>query len=66
LREKHRPKVSENWVLKKMFRPNREEVTGKWRRLHKEKLRKQHLSRNIIRVIKLKRIRWAGLAARVG
>jgi len=58
--------VFENMVLKKIFRPNRDQVTEEWRRLHNEKLYYLYSSPNIIRVIKLKRIRWAGHVARKG
>jgi hypothetical protein len=53
-----------NWVLKKTFGPNCDEVTGEWRRLHKEELYDLFSSQNIIRAIK--RMRWAGHVARMG
>ena len=46
--------------------PRRDEVTGEWRRLHNEELNDQHSSPNIVRVIKSRRIRWAGHVARMG
>jgi hypothetical protein len=57
--------VSEKRVLRRIFGPERNEVTGEWRRLHEEELHALYSSLNIIRVIKLKRMRWAGHVARV-
>jgi hypothetical protein len=54
-----------NWVLKKIFGSNCDEVTGEWRRLHEE-LDDLFYSQNIIRVIKSRRIGWAGHVARMG
>jgi hypothetical protein len=56
LRVEHRLKVSENRVLRRIFRPNKVEVTGGWRRLHNEELHNLYASQNIIRVIKSRRI----------
>jgi hypothetical protein len=53
-------------VLMRIFRPKREEVTGQWRRLHKEELYDLFSSLNVIRVIKSRRMRWAGHVARMG
>jgi hypothetical protein len=53
-------------VLGKTFGPKRDEVTGKWRRLHKEELYDQYSSTNIIRVIKSRRMRSAGHVERMG
>jgi hypothetical protein len=66
LREKHRLRVFNNWVLRRIFGPKRDEVTGEWRRLHKEELYVLYSSRNIIKVIKLRIIRWARHVARMG
>jgi hypothetical protein len=56
----------ENRALRRIFGPKGEEVAGGWRRLHNEELRNLYASPNVIRVIKRKRMRWAGHAARMG
>jgi hypothetical protein len=66
LREEHRLRVFENKVLRRIFGPKRVEVTGEWRKLHNEELRDLYSSPRIIRIIKSKRMRWAGHAARMG
>jgi hypothetical protein len=66
LREKHRLRVFENRVLRRIFGPNRDEVTGGWRKLHNEELHGLYSSSSIIRVIKASRMRWAGQVARWG
>jgi hypothetical protein len=53
-------------VLRRIFGPKRDEVTGEWRRLHNEELNDLYSSPNIIRVIKSRRMRWAGHIARMG
>jgi len=58
--------VFENMVLRRIFGPRRDEVTGEWRRLHNEELNDLYPSPNIVRVIKSRRIRWAGHVARIG
>jgi hypothetical protein len=65
LREEQRLRVFENRVLRRIFGPKREEATGEWRRLHNEELNDLYSS-NIIRVIKSRRMRWAGHVARMG
>jgi hypothetical protein len=57
LREEHRLRVFENRVLRRIFGPKRDEVTGEWRRLHNEELHDLYSSPNIIRVIKSRRTR---------
>ena len=56
----------ENMVLRRIFGPRRDEITGKWRRLHNEVLNDLYSSTNIVRVIKSRRMRWAGHVARMG
>jgi hypothetical protein len=58
--------VFENKVLRKIFGPNRDEVTGGWRKLHNEELRDLYFSPSIIRIIKSMKMRWAGHVARMG
>jgi hypothetical protein len=65
LREERRLRVFENRVLRSVFRPKREEVTGKWRKLHNEELSDLYSLPNIVRVNK-SRLRWAGHVARMG
>jgi hypothetical protein len=55
-----------NRVLRKIFGPKRDEVTGEWRKLHNEELNDLLSSPGIFRVIKARRMRWAGHVARVG
>src|SRR5215470_8129366 len=65
-REAHRLRVFENGVLRRIFGPKRDEVTGEWRKLHNEELEGLYSSPNIVRVIKSRRMRWAGHVARMG
>jgi hypothetical protein len=65
LREEHRLRVFENMVLRKIFGPKRE-VDGSWRKLHNNELHNLYSSPNIVRVIKSRRMRWAGHVARMG
>jgi hypothetical protein len=58
-RAEGRLRVFENGVLWRIFGPKRDEVTSKWEKLHTEKINHLYSSRNIIRVIKLRRMRWA-------
>jgi hypothetical protein len=64
LREEHRLRVFENRVLRKIFGPKREE-DGSWRKLHNDELHCLYSSPNIVRVIKSRRMRWAGHVARM-
>jgi hypothetical protein len=66
LREEHRLRVFENTVLRRIFGPKRDEVTGEWRKLHNEELRNLYPSPDIIRQVKSRRMRWAGHVARMG
>jgi hypothetical protein len=66
-REEHRLKVFENRVLlRRIFGPKRDEMTEERRKLHKEELRDLYSSPSIIRIIKSRRIKWAGHVARMG
>jgi hypothetical protein len=56
--------VFENRVLRRIFGPRRDEVTADWRKLHNEELHNLYSSPNIIRMIKSRRMRWAGQVAR--
>ena len=58
--------VDMNKVLRRIFGPMRDEVTGDWRRMHNEELNDLYSSPNIVRVIKLRRMKWAGHVARMG
>ena len=58
-------RVFENRMLRKIFRPESDEVTGEWRRLQNEE-RNDLYSPNIIRVVKSRRMRWAGHVGRIG
>jgi hypothetical protein len=66
LREEHRLRVFENRVQRRIFVPKRNEVTGEWRKLHNEELHNLYSSPDIIRHVKLRRMRWAGHVARMG
>jgi len=57
LREERKLRVFENKVLRRIFGPRRDEVKGEWRRLHNEELNDLYSSRNIVRVIKSRRMR---------
>jgi hypothetical protein len=56
----------ENRVLRRIFGPKRDEVTGERRKLHNKELQDVYSSPNIIRIIKSRRMRWAGHVARMG
>jgi hypothetical protein len=58
--------VFENRVLRRIFGPKRDEVTGEWRKLHNEELRDLYYSPSIIRIIKSRKMRWASHVARMG
>jgi hypothetical protein len=67
LREEHRLRVFESGVLKRIYKPKRDEVTGEWRKLHNEELHNLYSSTtDIIRQAKSRRMRWAGHVARMG
>jgi len=64
--KKHKLRLFENMVLRKIFGPRRDEVTGDWRKLHNEAINDLYSSPNIVRVIKSRRMRWAGHVACMG
>jgi len=66
LREERRLRVFENMAWRRVFGPKRDEVTGEWRKLHNEELRDLYSLPNIVRVVKSRRMRWAGHVARMG
>jgi hypothetical protein len=63
LREEHRLRVFENRVLRRIFGLRRDEVTGGWRKLHNEEPHNLYSWPSIIRIIKSRRMRWAGRVA---
>jgi hypothetical protein len=65
LREEHRLRVYENRVLRRIFGPKRDEVTGEWRKLHSEELHNLYSSPDIIRQVKSRQMRWAGHVSRM-
>jgi hypothetical protein len=65
-REGHKLRVFENKVLRRIFGPKRDGVTGGWRKLHNEEIHNLYSSPSIIRIIRSRRMRWAGHVARMG
>jgi len=65
LKEERRLRLFENRVLR-IFEPRRDDVTGDWRKLHNEELNDLYWSPNFVRVIKSRRMRWAGHVASMG
>ena len=65
LRGQHRLSVFENRVLRRIFGPRMDRVTGEWRKLHNEELNDLYYAPNIVRVIKSKIMRWMGYVARM-
>ena len=64
--EERKLRVFGNMVLRRIFGPRRDEVTGEWRRLHNEELNDLYSSPSVVLVIKSRRMRWAGHVARMG
>jgi len=65
LREESRLRMFENRVLRRIFGPKRDEVTGKWSKLYNDKINDLHSSPNTLRVIKSRRMRWTGHIVRM-
>ena len=66
LRDGRRLRMFENRVLRRVFWPKRDEVTGEWRKLHNEELSDLYSIPNIVQVVKSRRMRWVGHVARIG
>jgi hypothetical protein len=66
LREEHRLRVFENRALRRIFEPKRNEVTGGWGKLHNKDLHNLYSSRNKIRIIKSRSMRWGAHVAEIG
>jgi hypothetical protein len=66
LQKEHRLRVFDNWVLRRIFGPKRDEVTREWRQLHNEELNDLFSPPNIVQVIKSERMRWAGHVGYMG
>jgi hypothetical protein len=66
LREERRLRVFENRVLRRIFGPKRDEVTGEWRKLLNEELSDLYSSPTVVRVIKSRIMKWSGHVARMG
>jgi len=66
LGEERKLRVFENMVMRRIFGPRRDKVMGGWSRLHNEELNDLYSSPDIVRVIKSRRMRWAGHVARMG
>jgi hypothetical protein len=66
LREEHGLRGFENRVLRRIFGPKRDEVTGEWRKMHDGELHNLYSSPDIVRQVKSRKMRWAGHVARMG
>jgi hypothetical protein len=66
VREEHKMRVFENRMMRRIYEPKRNEVTGGWRKLHNEELHYLYSSSSIIRIIKSKRMRWDRREACIG
>jgi hypothetical protein len=66
LRKEHKLRVFENGVLRRIFGPKRDGVTGGWRKLHNEELHGLYSLPSMNRIIKSRRMRWAGHVAQMG
>jgi hypothetical protein len=65
LREEHRLRMFEKKVLRRRFRPKKDDVMGGWRKLHNEELHDSDSSPSIIRIIKPRRMKWTGHVAQM-
>jgi hypothetical protein len=66
LRKEQRLRVFENRIMRRIFGPKRDDVTGNWKMLHNEELHNLYSTADIIRQINSRRMRWAGHVARMG
>jgi hypothetical protein len=66
LRKERTLRVFENRVLRRIFGPKRDEVTGEWRKLHNDELSDLYSLPNNVQVLKSRRMRWAGHVVRIG
>jgi hypothetical protein len=66
VREEYKVRVFENMVLRRIFGPKRDRVIGGWRKLHNKELHNLYSSPSIIRIIKSRRMRWAGHVVQTG
>ena len=66
MREERRLRVFENRVLRRIFGPKRDEITGEWRKLHNEELNDLYCSSNIVRVIKSRKNKMGGACSMYG
>jgi hypothetical protein len=66
LREEHRLRVFDNRVLRRVFGPKRDEETGEWRKLHNKEMNDLYSLPSIVRMVKLRQMRWTGHVARMG
>jgi hypothetical protein len=66
VRKEYRTRVFENRVVRRIFGPKRDRMTGGWRKLHNEELHNVYSSPSIIKIIKSRKMRWAGHVARMG
>jgi hypothetical protein len=66
VRQEHKLRVYENRLLWRIFGPKRDEVAGEWRNVHNEELSYLYVSRNIVWMVKSRRLKWVGNVAHTG